>query len=553
MDPGDKRAVALWPPAAEASVEHQRIANYQILRKLSEGGMGVVYEARHLQLDRRAAIKVLHPAYAHHPEYVQRLLNEARAANLVEHPGIVEVFEVGQLPDQSLYIIMELLKGESLSARLDRCRRLTALQTLRLGRQLASALAAAHGRGIIHRDLKPDNIMLVSDPDVGGGERIKILDFGIAKLAPEHHSPAGMRTATGITMGTPSYMSPEQCLGAASVTAQSDVYALGITLYEMLTGEPPFRAEGHGAVMLLHMTATAAPLSELVPGIPPSLAMLVHRMLAKQPALRPTMAEVEGALTQSLSIALAEEDARAGETRVFGSAEHEARAGETRVFGSAEHEARPALGPPAPSPLVSPLGSSLEAEPGDTRVYRRSSWPDNQQSTLGRAAAQLRARGRWQRGLLVGGGLGALVLVILVALSAREDKVPPRPAASDSGPAARPSSPSVRWSIQSEPAGARVLHIESGRTLGTTPLSLERAVEPGQAVLLLRLDGYEERQILLPKDRDVLLRESLRPQRGTRPGGIRPTAPGRPAPHRADDLRTIRRLDLRTRDPVRVD
>src|SRR5262245_15054167 len=177
---------------------------YRIQHKLGEGGMGAVYMAEHSLLGRRAAIKVLHAAFSMRQDIVERFFNEARAASSIADPGIVQIFDFGY-QDGIAYIVMEFLDGEPLEARLRRLGRLALVDALCLARQLALSLQAAHARGVIHRDLKPDNVLVVPDAEVPGGERAKILDFGIAKLTDT--SPDRQRTQTGMVMGTPLYMS----------------------------------------------------------------------------------------------------------------------------------------------------------------------------------------------------------------------------------------------------------------------------------------------------------------------------------------------------------
>lgn len=171
-------------------MEGQRISSYRVVRKVGQGGMGAVYEAVHEQLGRKAAIKLLRRDFSQDPQVAQRFFNEARAASRVEHSGIVEIFEFGQLPDGTAYIIMEFLKGESLSARLKaRGGRLPFSDATRITRQIATALAATHEKSIVHRDLKPDNVMLVPDGEMPGGERVKVLDFGVAKVGTNVGGP----------------------------------------------------------------------------------------------------------------------------------------------------------------------------------------------------------------------------------------------------------------------------------------------------------------------------------------------------------------------------
>jgi len=275
------------------------IGNYQIVRKLGEGGMGVVYLGQHTLLGRRAAIKVLLPTLSARPDIVNRFFNEARAVTTISDPGIVQVFDFGYHTDGSAFIVMEFLEGEPLDRRLARLGKLPSVEALRLCRQIASSLAAAHAQHIIHRDLKPENIFLVRDGEVASGERSKILDFGIAKLSDEH--PGKVKTTTGALMGTPIYMSPEQCRGLAELDHRSDIYALGCVLFHLLTGRPPFEGEGMGDIIAAHIREPAPAPSSVAPEVAPNVDALVLRCLAKAPADRyQTMLELAAAIGQML-------------------------------------------------------------------------------------------------------------------------------------------------------------------------------------------------------------------------------------------------------------
>jgi serine/threonine-protein kinase len=263
--------------------EGLELGAYRLVRRIGAGGMGEVWLAEHAALGRRAAIKVLHAELSRRPDIVGRFFNEARAATAISDPGIVQIFDFGTAADGSAYIVMELLEGESLEARLARRGRLSVADALRIMRQVATTTGIAHACGVVHRDLKPDNIFVVRDPEVDGGERAKLLDFGIAKLA---NGSSSVRTATSALMGTPTYMSPEQCRGAGSVDQRSDVYSLGCVLFALVAGRPPFVADGSGEVIAMHLREAAPLASTRTTGVPHALDEVIARCLAKDPADR---------------------------------------------------------------------------------------------------------------------------------------------------------------------------------------------------------------------------------------------------------------------------
>src|SRR3978361_214770 len=260
----------------------QSFGNYRAIALLGEGGMGVVYLAEHPEIGRKVAVKVLHRDFARDEQLLGRFLNEARAANAIRHPNIIEILDSGMLAARTPFLVMELLEGESLAARIKRVSRLTIRDAVDFTYQTASALAAAHAKGIVPRALTPDNLFVVPDPHETNRERIKVLDFGIAKL--QQPSPGdSVKTRTGTLMGTPIYMSPEQCRGIRAVDHRTDVYSLGVILYEMLAGQPPFVSEGFGDLVNMHINMAPPPLHTGRPDIPPALEAVILKALSKAP------------------------------------------------------------------------------------------------------------------------------------------------------------------------------------------------------------------------------------------------------------------------------
>ena len=442
---------------------------YRIVKQIGQGGMGIVYEAVHEGISRRVAIKLLRSEYAHNSQVAQRFFNEARAANLIDHPALVQISEFGQLPDGSTYLVMELLKGENLAKRLRRSGAQPLPWVLRIGCQLAEALGAAHRKGIVHRDLKPENVMLVPDSAVAGGERVKLLDFGIAKLAEAGPN----RTATSALMGTPRYMSPEQARGAGNVDEKTDVYALGVMLFELLAGRAPFAGES-GELIAQHLYVPAPELTSLLPTLSPAVARLIGRLLEKDKQQRPTMAMAHRELQEQL-----------------------------RLLHEQNLPAAAALSEPA-----------------------QSLPPGRDHSTLGFSTGQL-AQTR-KRAPLIGAG----VVVVLLGIGGwglirggqkdaeRTVAAPlatpsPAPAATDrraDAPASRP-----HWSIKTTPPAAQVLRAADQHELGQTPWSFDAPAGSGDQVFIVRLKGYQDRTLhfrgTADSDQAVILERKQEPKR----------------------------------------
>ncbi len=261
------------------------IGNYQVTRKIGEGGMGSVYLAEHPLIGKKVALKVLHAEFASNQDVVTRFFNEAKAVNDIQHPNIVDIIDYGVIPSQRgdmVYFIMEHLAGNPLEDVIAEQSPLSPERALHICAQVADALAASHNSNIVHRDLKPDNIILVKHRSTD--DFVKLLDFGIAKLTGDQ--PGSSRTRTGIVMGTPAYMSPEQCEGKGNIDKRTDVYALGVVLYQMITGRVPFEGEGYGEILVQHLTQAPAPPSTIRGVIPPHVEAVCMKALEKSPDAR---------------------------------------------------------------------------------------------------------------------------------------------------------------------------------------------------------------------------------------------------------------------------
>jgi serine/threonine-protein kinase len=336
------------PPSTDRSEQliGERFGSFRALRELGRGGMGIVLLAEHTLIPKRVAIKVLHHHLAEEPELVSRFLSEARTMSLVQHENIVSVYDLDTRHGRP-YFVMEYLEGESLAtfAR----QPLSPTVAVELLGQVCDALGAAHARGIVHRDLKPANLFLVSGP--GGSRRVKLLDFGIAKRLErlEGETP----TRVGVIMGTPEFMAPEQC-GGREVDARTDLYAVGVLGYLLLTGRTPFVSENAAEVLVAHLQSTPRPPHEVRPGIPAALSQVLMRALAKRPEDRYASA---AELRTALEAAMAQPSFTARVTGVSASYEVPCeRAGRTGLFLRTSEP---------PPPLLSDVSLLLRLPGGD--------------------------------------------------------------------------------------------------------------------------------------------------------------------------------------------
>jgi len=413
------------------------LGSYRIVAELGAGAMGRVYRARHVRLGREVAIKVLNPEHAARRDVVERFFREARVANEIDHPHIVEVTDFVEAPGRA-YLVMELLEGRSLRDLVRDRGAYPSIARLRtILAQVCEALHAAHGKGVIHRDLKPDNVFVV---ERGGADFAKVLDFGVAKLAdPEDHKA----TTAGMILGTPSYMSPEQALGR-EVDGRTDVWAAGAVLHELLSGVVPFQARSFVELAMAIRERPPAPLPERTPGgerIPPDVAAIVARCLEKRAADRfATMGELAGALRGGRGAPSARQGSRRGRGAVL-----------------------------ALAVLALVAGGAL-------------------------------AVGRGVPARLAGAAAGAWAAVrdrVDEATTSRPASAPPRPAPA---PAVRPE---VEILLRSSPPGAKVVRLDTGHPVGTTPVRFEVPRRAASLWVEMSLAGFQPVKLEIDLRRDT--------------------------------------------------
>jgi len=488
----------------------ETINNYQVSVLLGEGGMGAVYLAEHPFMGRKAAIKVLRREFAEDRGLVERFMNEARAANAIRHPNIIDIIDVGRMPSGIPYLMMEFLEGESLAHRLQRGA-MPVAEVVDVIMQTTSALAAAHSKGIVHRDLKPDNLFLVPDEAAPGGIRVKVLDFGIAKLRDD--LSGGMaKTQAGALMGTPPYMSPEQCRGITElIDHRTDVYAMGIILYEMLCGAPPFVSEGWGDVVLAHLTKPPPSPRSHNPNIPESLEVVIMKALAKNPDERFSTAA----------------DMRAALRAMTGATTFPPRLTVGTLPGA----------PAAPS-IPTKVPTTFRTATGEVSSLK---------VTMAESPAALRPKSR--RGLAIAGVAAAAVAgVAFFALSGKRQNdvatAPPvAPAiaapAGAPAPAAKPAPretpppppTQILVRLTSEPAGALVTDTQRGVVIGATPFEQRLERKPSTLAVRLAKDGFANVDLAIPLGGDFEKAVRLERQKTRAPTRVAaaPSAAKKPA------------------------
>jgi serine/threonine-protein kinase len=425
--------------------------------------MGKVYLAVHPDIGRQAAVKVLAATDAADPQVVSRFITEARAANAIRHPNIVDVYDCGVLPEGTPYIVMEYLEGETLRQILLRGA-LSIDDAFDWSCQIAEALSAAHVQDVVHRDLKPDNLFLIPDPRRLDKRQVKVLDFGIAKL---QRGALGQvhKTRTGSLMGTPLYMSPEQCVGGKNVDGHADIYSLGVILYEMVTGKRPFDSEGVYELIHMHVNQPPTPPSQFRPDLPPELEAIILRALAKDPAQR----------QPSMAVLLSELELARGNP-----------AASSEALARVQRETVRAV------PITDVRRVSELRTLGDTAVSKSV----HAQTAPGRSSPRF--------GLLLASAL-VVVIVAVYALGpfGRKTRSVPEVVMAPTAPvvaaqvvaASPPPAPPARleMTLESVPSGAEVL--VGDVSLGKTPVRYESAPTNAPVEFVFRLPGFEPERI----------------------------------------------------------
>ena len=456
--------------------ENSQVGPYRVLRKLGQGGMGTVFEALHQTLGRHVAIKVLHPEVARNEEFSRRFANEARASNIVDHPDVVQITDQGALPDGIPFIVMEFLKGESLGHRIEHSGSpINPSEVAFIALQIANILSAAHIKGIVHRDLKPENVMLLPDAATATGERVKVLDFGIAKLI-EAHNEGSVQTRATELLGTPSYMSPEQCRGAKGVDEKTDVYALGVMMFEMLIGRPPFSGSALGELMAKHMYEPAPKVLACNPQVPESLARLVDGLLEKDKDKRPSMAALEVQLEQLT-------------TELPPPQKHRHRNSGAMAVIPADRHAHPdakTMAAEMPTPTSGPTSTTATGAVHQT-PHRRWIFVGILLSVVA-----------------VGGGVAWMTLKQPVA----------RP---NAGKTSR-----IRWLLRSVPPGATVYRVADGNRLGETPIEQETEKSDDPMLFRVELAGFLPHEVQMGRQASGEVQVVLKPV-PTKPASVEKT------------------------------
>ena len=469
------------------------IGNYKIVRVLGEGGMGTVYLAEHPMIGKRVAVKMLRPDLSTDPGLVSRFFQEAKAVNEIRHPNIVDISDFGHTEDGTVYLVMELMEGRSLRDQLASSGPMPLDLAVLVAKQVVDALAAAHRMGIVHRDLKPDNIFLVTDTQATGGVRSKLFDFGVAKLLGEHHNQVGHKTIDGAVVGTPFYMSPEQAL-CHDVGAPADIYAMGVVMFEMVTGNVPFRAEQLVILLNSILKQTPPPPSRIRADIPPWMDRLILRCLEKDPEARPRgMEEVSALLVAGGAELQSSASIGLGATMVGGhdAPARSAPAVPTQIRGTASRSPTLAGAIPSASIPASASGELARANLAKQGGVARPAPPPSDLDQAKHWLEQKRVKRLVLPILLI--AVVGLVAAIFLKDGANKAQTVVIPAVPPAVPPTADSPAKIR--ITSVPPGAEVTRLSDNRLLGTTPLTDMRKPDGHTVDYRFHLAGHTDVQI----------------------------------------------------------
>ncbi len=491
--------------AADAELEAGRlVGEYRIEGKLGSGGFGTVYRAVHPLIGKTAAVKLLARQYSSNPQMVARFIAEARAVNQIRHRHIIDIFSFGSLDDGRQYFVMELLEGMTLDAFLKERKTLTPEEAIPILRAVARALDAAHARGIAHRDLKPENVFLAMQD----GEIFpKLLDFGIAKLLGEAATASGLKTNTGTPIGTPHYMSPEQCRGR-DIDHRTDIYSFGVMAFELLTGRLPFPGADVMEILMKQVSARPPPMSKINRELAPALDAPVLAMLEKEPERRPK------SVTAAVD-ALANAARSAGHNIPIVPASGESGARIVPDIASARE-----LGE-APTLGATPVSiETFQGTASERLISTRS--PARRVIAIG-AAATLGVVAMVGFASRSGEGAKAMPAGAAVAASAAPTA---EPALASRPAAAAPASSTVAIAIDSTPPGASIKR--GDETVGRTPAKMWMNKSDAKVPLTLTLDGYEIARVEIAPTED---RTMIVPLQAARPSTKKASASSsKPAP-----------------------
>jgi serine/threonine-protein kinase len=500
----------------------QTIGNYTITAKLGEGGMGVVFLAEHPVIGRKVAMKAIHPELSRNPEVVSRFVTEAKAVNQIGNEHIVDIHDFGTTADGDFYFIMEFLQGDSLADRLRRESPLDPARALMIGAQVADALAASHAHGIIHRDLKPENIFLIHKG--GTSDFVKVLDFGLAKLTVGDDK-VSHKTRTGSVMGTPYYMSPEQCEGRPNIDHRADVYSLGVILFEMMTGKVPFGGEGYGEIIVKHITAPIPSPRAINPRVPPACEAILLRALAKNRGERfRGMEDFRAAMLDPERYALSPSivptpGPLAGYGAETGSSP--SRLADSHVSDLVPMGGDPALGAHA-APMPSTFRDSAVALDADESI------PRSRTGLLASILAAALVAGGVAAFLVVRAGSSERPAVVQPAVNNPAPAPAPAPVPALPPPVAPPLPAKVTIKFRSEPVGAAVARKDTGEQLGVTPFEIEVSQGKSPLDVVFKKANFKDVPLSIVPSEPGLLAAKLEatPTTGHSRPPLRPEKPG---------------------------